>query len=388
VEQSLDTVRQVDLDVQEELGAKPCRLIEGDAGTGLLILCDHAENTIPETYGTLGLRPEDLHRHIAYDLGAAEVAQCLAETLGAPAVLSRFSRLLIDPNRGRDDPTLIMQISDGLIVPGNVGLADEEIDLRIARYYEPYHRAIERAIDAGFAAGKAPVIVSVHSFTQAWKGTPRPWSVGVLWDKDPRLALPLLAALRTIPSIEVGDNAPYSGQLKGDTLYRHGTKQGLAHALIEVRQDLILGPASQAEWAKRLAGVLGQVLSDAGAALHAVELHGSFTDQEHHATGKRNRKGFPAMDDKTRTELEAAAFRRLVAHLRERTDVQNLDLMELAGFCRNCLSNWYQDAAAAKGIALTKEEAREIVYGMPYDDWKAKFQTEAPAKPRRAHHSG
>ena len=388
MEQSLDTVRQVDLDVQEELGAKPCRLIEGDAGTGLLILCDHAENTIPETYGTLGLRPEDLHRHIAYDLGAAEVAQCLAETLGAPAVLSRFSRLLIDPNRGRDDPTLIMQISDGLIVPGNVGLAAEEVDLRIARYYEPYHRAIERAIDAGFAAGKAPVIVSVHSFTQAWKGTPRPWSVGVLWDKDPRLALPLLAALRTIPGIEVGDNAPYSGQLKGDTLYRHGTGRGLAHALIEVRQDLILGPVSQAEWAKRLAGVLGQVLSDAGAALHAVELHGSFTDQEQHATGKLNRKGCPAMDDKTRTELEAAAFRRLVAHLRERTDVQNLDLMELAGFCRNCLSNWYQDAAAAKGIALTKEEAREIVYGMPYDDWKAKFQTEAPAKPRRARRSG
>jgi predicted N-formylglutamate amidohydrolase len=376
------------LDVQEELGAKPYRLIEGDPGRGLLILCDHAENTIPETYGTLGLRPEDLHRHIAYDLGAAEVAKCLAETLGAPAVLSRFSRLLIDPNRGRDDPTLIMQISDGLIVPGNVGLDAEEVERRIARYYEPYHRAIERAIDAGFAAGRAPVIVSVHSFTQAWKGTPRPWSVGVLWDKDPRLALPLLAALRTIPDIEVGDNAPYSGQLKGDTLYRHGTKQGLAHALIEVRQDLILGPVSQAEWAKRLAGVLGQVLSDAGAALHAVELHGSFTDQEQHATDKLNRKGFPAMDDKTRTELEAAAFRRLVAHLRERTDVQNLDLMELAGFCRNCLSNWYQDAAAAKGIALTKEEAREIVYGMPYEDWKAKFQIEAPAKPRRARRSG
>lgn len=388
MEQSLDTVRQVDLDVQEELGAKPYRLVEGDAGTGLLILCDHAENTIPETYGTLGLRPEDLHRHIAYDLGAAEVAQCLAETLGAPAVLSRFSRLLIDPNRGRDDPTLIMQISDGLIVPGNVGLDAEEVEFRIARYYEPYHRAIERAIDAGFAAGKAPVIVSVHSFTQAWKGMPRPWSVGVLWDKDPRLALPLLAALRTIPDIEVGDNVPYSGQLKGDTLYRHGTKQGLAHALIEIRQDLILGPVSQAEWAKRLAGVLGQVVSDAGSALHAVELHGSFTDQEQHATGKLNRKGFPAMDDKTRTEIEAAAFQRLVAHLRERTDVQNLDLMELAGFCRNCLSNWYQDAAAAKGIALTKDEAREIVYGMSYDDWKAKFQTEAPAKPRRARRSG
>ena len=257
---------------------------------------------------------------------------------------------------------------------------------RIARYYEPYHRAIERAIEAAFAAGKPPVIVSVHSFTQAWKGTPRPWSVGVLWDKDPRLALPLLAALRTIPDIEVGDNAPYSGQLKGDTLYRHGTGRGLAHALVEVRQDLILGPEGQAEWATRLARALGKVLSDAGGALHAVELHGSITDQERRASPApgANRKGTPAMDEKTRIELEAAAFRRLVAHLRERTDVQNIDLMELAGFCRNCLANWYQDAAAAKGISLSKDEAREIVYGMAYDDWKAKFQTDAPAKPRRA----
>lgn len=89
------------------------------------------------------------------------------------------------------------------------------------------------------------------------------------------------------------------------------------------------------------------------------------------------------MDEKTRIEIEAAAYRRLVAHLRERTEVQNIDLMELAGFCRNCLANWYQDAAVAKGIALSKEQAREIVYGMTYDEWKAKFQTEAPGKPRQ-----
>ncbi len=89
------------------------------------------------------------------------------------------------------------------------------------------------------------------------------------------------------------------------------------------------------------------------------------------------------MDDKTKIELEAAAFRRLVAHLRERSDVQNIDLMELAGFCRNCLADWYREAAAAKGLPLSKEEAREIVYGMAYDAWKAKYQTEAPAKPRK-----
>jgi predicted N-formylglutamate amidohydrolase len=373
VERSLDTLHQ------EDLGTKPYRSIDGDVSTGLLILCDHAENTIPQGYGTLGLRPEDLHRHIAYDLGAVEVAEHLAKALGAPAVLSCFSRLLIDPNRGLDDPTLIMQISDGLIVPGNVGLTAEEIEARIAHYYRPYHAAIERAVDAAIAAGKPPVIISVHSFTQAWKGVPRPWAVGVLWDKDPRLALALLEGLRAIPEIEVGDNVPYSGQLKGDTLYCHGTMRGLAHALVELRQDLILGPEGQQQWAMRLAHALGEVLSETDGALHAIELHGSHTD----IAPAPAKKGTPAMDDTTRIELEAAAFRRLVAHLRERSDVQNIDLMELAGFCRNCLADWYREAAAAKGLPLGKEEAREIVYGMAYDAWKAKHQTQAPAKPRK-----
>jgi predicted N-formylglutamate amidohydrolase len=375
VELRLDTLQQ------EDLGTKPYRSIDGDASTGLLILCDHAENTIPLGYGTLGLRAEDLHRHIAYDLGAAQVAEHLASALGAPAILSSFSRLLIDPNRGLDDPTLIMQISDGLVVPGNVDLAAGEIEARIARYYRPYHAAIEQAVDAAIAAGKPPVVISVHSFTQAWKGVPRPWAVGVLWDKDPRLALALLEGLRAIPDIEVGDNVPYSGQLKGDTLYCHGTMRGLAHALIEVRQDLILGPEGQEQWAMRLAKVIGKVLSEAGGALHAIELHGSHTDIT--PLGAPAKKGTPAMDDKTEVELEAAAFRRLVAHLRERADVQNIDLMELAGFCRNCLADWYREAAAAKGLPLSKEEAREIVYGMAYDAWKARYQTEAPAKPRK-----
>jgi predicted N-formylglutamate amidohydrolase len=377
VERSLDTL------LHEDLGERPYRSIEGDLRTGLLILCDHAENTIPPPYGTLGLRSEDLNRHIAYDLGAAGVAKRLAEILGAPALLSRFSRLLIDPNRGLDDPTLIMQISDGLIVPGNTGLDQAAVTARINRYYAPYHQAAERAIDAAISAGKPPVIISVHSFTQAWKGAPRPWSVGVLWDKDPRLALPLLEGLRAIPGIEVGDNVPYSGQLKGDTLYRHGTERGLAHALIEVRQDLILGPEGQAEWAMRLAEVLRNVMRSGGP-LHAIELHGSYTDSGD-GEGVANGRGATgqAMDETIRTELEAEAFRRLVEHLRGRSDVQNIELMELAGFCRNCLSNWYQEAAAAKGVTLSKDEARAIVYGMPYETWKAMFQTEIASRPRK-----
>ena len=256
---------------------KPYRRIEGDLSLGLLILCDHAENMLPEAYGTLGLRSEDLHRHIAYDLGAAGVSEHLAKALGARALLTRFSRLLIDPNRGIDDPTLIMQLSDGLIVPANVGLSEEEIEARLNRFYRPYHHAVDRAIEAGIGAGKPPAVLSVHSFTQAWKGVPRPWHVSVLWDKDPRLALPLLEALRAFPDIEVGDNVPYSGQLKGDTLYRHATTRGLAHALIEVRQDLILSEEGQAEWGGRLAHALSQVMRSGGP-LHAIELHGSNTD--------------------------------------------------------------------------------------------------------------
>lgn len=217
-----------------------------------------------------------MHRHIAFDLGAEGVAAALAKMLGAPAVLSRFSRLLIDPNRGLDDPTLIMQIADGLVVPGNEGLSAEDMAARLDSFYRPYHAAIDRAVEAGIAAGKPPAILSVHSFTQAWKGIPRPWSAAVLWDKDPRLPLPLLKALHTIPGAEIGDNVPYSGQLKGDTLYRHATLRGLAHALVEVRQDLILAEEGQADWGAHLARALNDVLR-AAPGLHRIEHHGSNT---------------------------------------------------------------------------------------------------------------
>ena len=267
---------RLDIRIQEELGEIPYRTIEGDPRLGLLILCDHAQNRIPEDYRNLGLKHDDLHRHIAFDLGAEGVAAMLAKMLGAPAVLSRFSRLLIDPNRGLDDPTLIMRLSDGLVVPGNVGLSAEGFEARLDRFYRPYHAAIDRAVEVGVAAGKPPVIVSIHSFTQAWKGVLRPWSAAVLWDKDPRLPLPLLKALRTIPDAEIGDNVPYSGQLKGDTLYRHATLRGLAHALVEVRQDLILSEEGQAVWAAHLARTIEQVLtSESG--LHTIEHHGSNT---------------------------------------------------------------------------------------------------------------
>lgn len=274
MEQRFDRLRQ------EQMDGASYRRIEGDWTRGVLILCDHAENRIPPPYGTLGLSPEDIGRHIAYDIGAAGVAEHLAQALRAPALLTRYSRLLIDPNRGRDDPTLVMQLSDGRVVPGNAVLDEAEIAARVEHYYAPYHHAIDTAIDEAVAGGKPPVLLAIHSFTQAWKSVPRPWHVAVLWDKDPRLARALLEELRAISGITVGDNVPYSGQLKGDTLYQHGTMRGLAHALIEVRQDLILGPEGQAEWAERLAEVVRKVLASAelGPRLHAIERYGSHTD--------------------------------------------------------------------------------------------------------------
>jgi predicted N-formylglutamate amidohydrolase len=274
VEQRLSRLRQ------EQSEAAPYRRIAGDWASGVLILCDHAENLIPPGYGTLGLTPEDLARHIAYDIGAAGVTEHLALALQAPALLTRYSRLLIDPNRGRDDPTLVMQLSDGRVVPGNAAVDEAEIEARVDRYYAPYHHAIDVAIDTAIAAGKPPVLLAVHSFTQAWKSVPRPWHVAVLWDKDPRLAGALLKELRAIPDVTVGDNVPYSGQLKGDTLYQHGTVRGLAHALIEIRQDLILGAEGQAEWAERLAEVVRKVVGSAvsGSRVHEIKRYGSHTD--------------------------------------------------------------------------------------------------------------
>ena len=146
---------------------------------------------LPDT-ATLGLPQPELKRHIAYDIGAAAVTRHLAKLLQAPAVLTHFSRLLIDPNRGEDDPTMIMRLSDGAIVPGNRHIDSQERARRVDHYYRPYHAAIDRVIDQCIGAGRPPAILSIHSFTESWKGTPRPWHAGILWDRDPRLAQPLL----------------------------------------------------------------------------------------------------------------------------------------------------------------------------------------------------
>ncbi len=219
---------------------QPYEIIEGDYDKGMVLLADHAMNLLPEAYGNLGLPQSAFKRHIAYDIGVEGLTRRLAGSLGVPAVMGRFSRLLIDPNRGEDDPTLIMKISDGAIVPGNHPITDEEWQKRLNSYHRPYHNAVDRVLTkTAEMSGKAPLVFSLHSYTPFWKSVPRPWHAAVLWDTDHRAVRPLIDHLRSGGDILVGDNEPYDGALKGDTMYRHCMLKGIPHALLEVRQDLI-----------------------------------------------------------------------------------------------------------------------------------------------------
>lgn len=227
-----------------------------------LVLCDHASNAVPSwvANGDLGISRGDMSRHIAYDVGASGLALKLAERLDAPAVLANYSRLVIDPNRGEHDPTLVMRIYDGTIIPANRDADETEIERRKEMLYRPYHRTI-----AEIAARRSDtVILSVHSFTPQFRGRkPRPWHVTLLFADDDRLSLPLLAGLARERQLVVGANQPYSGRLEGDTIDRHAVQTRRQNALIEVRNDLIGEEKDQAEWADRLARVLPEALQAA-----------------------------------------------------------------------------------------------------------------------------
>lgn len=226
---------------------------------GLVLVCDHASNAVPPWIAPLGVGAEDMARHIAWDVGARGVTLELARLLAAPAILTTFSRLVIDPNRGPKDPTLVMKIYDGSIIHGNRGVDTAETTRRIEHLHRPYHEAIDTELDAMIAAGRPPALVSIHSFTPQLKGRPlRPWHIGLLWDRDDRLVAPLMTRLRLEEDLIVGDNEPYSGQLAGDCMWMHGTARDIPHVLIEIRNDLIAEPEGQRAWAARLAPLIDQ----------------------------------------------------------------------------------------------------------------------------------
>ena len=252
--------------------------IAGDSRKGLVLIADHAKRALPAAYNALGLPAEEFERHIAYDIGVENVTRSLASLTGAPAILCGFSRLVIDPNRSEADPTLIRQLYDGTIVPGNYPISLEERQSRLDRFYRPYHAAVAELIAQTTAAsGSAPLIISLHSFTPVMQGRQRPWHAGILWDRDCRAVTPLIAALAADKSLTIGDNEPYDGALPGDTMHRHATMNGFAHALIEIRQDLIADASGAAAWAERLAPILDAI--NAQPDMHEVKHYGSRTDR-------------------------------------------------------------------------------------------------------------
>ncbi|MGB7204149.1 MAG: N-formylglutamate amidohydrolase [Anderseniella sp.] len=238
------------------------KIIAGDRSKAVLLLADHARNTLPTEYGSLGLPLSEFERHIAYDIGVEAVLTGLAVRLDVPAVMSCFSRLLIDPNRGEDDPTLIMQLSDGSVIPGNAIIDIAERKRRLDGYHKPYHAAIDTEIDAMMDKNHPPLLISLHSFTPSWKGVQRPWHAGLLWEDDRAASELFIEALSREPGLVVGDNEPYAGGLEGDCMNTHAVKRGLPHTLVEIRQDLISDEKGVEMWIDRLAGVIESMIAN------------------------------------------------------------------------------------------------------------------------------
>lgn len=244
---------------QCDMSWAPVRVFGEERSANWLIVCDHAVNTVPRWLngGSLGLSDDDMDRHIAYDIGAAGVALRLAERLDAPVAMANFSRIVIDPNRGEDDPTLVRRLYDETIIPANRALDAAEVERRLELCYRPYHTEVARLADRR----SDTVIVAIHSFTpQLRHHEMRPWHVGLLFAEDARLSIPLAALLRAEGDLVVGENEPYSGHLAGDTIDQHATRKGRQNTLIEIRNDLIADDEGQSAWAERFARLLPNAL--------------------------------------------------------------------------------------------------------------------------------
>jgi predicted N-formylglutamate amidohydrolase len=211
----------------------------------------------------MGLEPAAFERHIAWDIGAADSARHLARAFGAPLVLATYSRLALDPNRYLDDPSLIPELSDGTPVPANAGLSTEDRAARIDALHTPYHALIDDVVRRLSRDGAVPAVVSVHTCTPVFKGFARPWQIGVLWNRDARIAEPLIKALAARGDVVVGDNQPYSGKDgQGYSVKHHAERHGFPAVALEIRQDLVDTHHGAAHWAGIVAEALGPILAD------------------------------------------------------------------------------------------------------------------------------
>jgi predicted N-formylglutamate amidohydrolase len=232
--------------------------LENEAGSSVFFLtCDHAGRVIPRRLGRLGLPERETLRHIAWDIGIGGVGQRLSRLLDAAVIRQSYSRLVIDCNRDPTVPSSIPEISETTEIPGNRSLSEDARAARVETIFRPYHDTIAAALDRRAAAGRATVLVALHSFTPVYKGVARPWHAAVLYNRDARFAHALFTLLRAEKGLVVGDNEPYAvSDLTDYTVPVHAERRGLPHVEIEIRQDQIAETAGQAAWAERLARLL------------------------------------------------------------------------------------------------------------------------------------
>jgi predicted N-formylglutamate amidohydrolase len=236
---------------------EPLRLAN-EAGSSIFFLtCDHGGRAIPRRLGRLGLAERDTYRHIAWDIGIAAVGSLLSAALDAALIVQTYSRLVIDCNRDPTVPSSIPELSEDTAIPGNRNLGDAQRRARHDAIFRPYHERIATALDWRQGESRATVLVALHSFTPVFRNLARPWQVGVLFNRDARLARPLIRLLRDEGDLVVGENEPYRvSDLTDYTIPVHGERRGLPHVEIEIRQDLISDPSGQTAWAERLARLL------------------------------------------------------------------------------------------------------------------------------------
>ncbi|MDH3759776.1 MAG: N-formylglutamate amidohydrolase [Gammaproteobacteria bacterium] len=242
----------------------PFTIINPEGKARVLLVGDHASNVMPKALGNLGLDQDALEQHIAYDIGTRKLVNHLSQHLDAPAVLAGYSRLVIDLNRSLEDDSLMPEVSDETPIPGNQNMPAEHRNLRIHSFYTPYRKAIDGMLRGFREQDIVPAFIAIHSFTPQMAGFERPWHVGVLWDKDPRIPLPLMENLRAHPErFNIGDNEPYSGKHPADyTIDHHAEASGIPHVSIEIRQDLVNTEEGAERWATILDDALRDILAD------------------------------------------------------------------------------------------------------------------------------
>ena len=237
----------------------PITVTNAGGGSPFVIVADHAGKYMPRALQNLGLGAADRDRHIAWDIGVGAVSALLADALDAILIRQNYSRLVIDCNRVPGTETSIAALSECTSIPGNNWLSGASAQARLREVFEPYHHCIADELDRRRKGGRPAILIAMHSFTPVFKSVARPWHVGLLYNRDPRVAAPLLDLLRREPGLVVGDNEPYAVTDTSDyTIPVHGEGRGLPHVGIEIRQDLITDAAGQRRWAEMFAKLLPQ----------------------------------------------------------------------------------------------------------------------------------